>query len=526
MTGSSQSSHPRREVLAAAALEVVRPGSSRLSGETLSRFGRVVLTLVIVIANVIGAVAVLAVTLFVIPLPPVSHSAHVRNLNITVAVVYVLIACPLGAAIGVRWMRRLRLWLQEERAASLEEVRAVLRAPGRLFVLQVSMWLVAAVLFGILNGVYSVTLGLRVGVIVTVTGIVTAACAYLITELLLRPAAVRALENGAPGKLEVPGVATRAVLAWVMGTGLTVFGMIAVGIIALSGDSSATQRQLGVAMVVLGGIGIAVGLLATTVAARATADPVESVRRALNQVQRGDFDTRVPVYDGTQIGQLQLGFNDMVEGLAERDRIREAFGTYVDPDVAEQILEEGTDLAGEQVEVTIMFVDIRDFTSFAEDNEAGDVVSALNALFEQIVEIVHDHGGRVDKFVGDGLLAVFGAPRRRQDHADQALQAALKILHEVTSPENLQVGVGLNSGEVVTGNVGGGGRLEFSVIGDSVNVAARVEAATRDTGDDLLLTARTRELLQDCPIELRERDIELKGKSEPVRVFAPAESDG
>ncbi len=159
----------------------------------------------------------------------------------------------------------------------------------------------------------------------------------------------------------MPGVATRAVLAWALGTGLPVLGVIGIGILPLTGDS-ATRQQLGVAMVALGGIAITVGLLAVSVAAKATADPVDSVRRALGRVEKGEFDVRVQVYDGTQIGQLQLGFNRMVAGLAERERIRNAFGTYVDPEVARHILDEGTSLEGEEVEVTIMFIDIRNFT--------------------------------------------------------------------------------------------------------------------------------------------------------------------
>jgi adenylate cyclase len=209
-------------------------------------------------------------------------------------------------------------------------------------------------------------------------------------------------------------------------------------------------------MVVLGGIGIGVGLLAVSLAARASADPLESVRRALARVQCGEFDVRVPVYDGTQIGQLQLGFNQMVAGLAERERIREAFGTYVDPEVADYILQEGGTLEGEEVEVTIMFIDVRNFTGFAERTPARDVVAAINRLFERIVPIVHAHGGRVDKFVGDGLLAVFGAPRRQSDHAGRALAAAIEIDRRMHSgsPVELEVGIGLNSGVVIAGNVG------------------------------------------------------------------------
>jgi adenylate cyclase len=126
--------------------------------------------------------------------------------------------------------------------------------------------------------------------------------------------------------------------------------------------------------------------------------------------------------------------------------------------------------------------------------------------------------------VGDGLLAVFGAPRRREDHADQAVRAALKIVEGVRRDldEELEIGVGLNSGSVVAGNVGGAGRLEFSVIGDAVNVAARVEAATRETGDAILITDATRSLLSE-DVELEPRgDIPLKGKSEPVPLYGLA----
>src|SRR5947199_4739427 len=172
----------------------------------------------------------------------------------------------------------------------------------------------------------------------------------------------------------------------------------------------------------------------------------------------------------------------------------------------------------------MMSIDVRDFTGFAERASAPDVVATLNRLFELIVPLVHEHGGHVDKFVGDGLLAVFGAPRRQEDHADQALAAALEIAQKVRGGDagELEIGIGLNSGTVVAGNVGGAGRLEFSVIGDPVNVAARAEAATRETGDTILLTERSRDLLTDSHPELVERTgVELKGKREPVKVYAP-----
>jgi len=510
------------------AAEFVRPGDTDIPGRELWLIGRLVVTTLIVTTNLIGACAVTVLALFVVPTPPVAHPGHLRLVNGVIAAAYFLVALLVGEFVGTRGLSRLRAWMIEERGARFDEMRRVLRAPMLLFTLQVSLWLVGALLFGVFNLTYSVSLGVRVFITVAATGLVTASCSYLLTELVLRPAAARALARGAPERLIVPGVATRSVLAWLFGTGTPLFGIVAIGILALSGSHALGVsvhegvEKLGIAMVALGGTGLAVGLLATVVVARTTADPIDSVRRALAKVQRGDLDARVSVYDGTQIGQLQLGFNEMVTGLQERERIREAFGTYVDPDVASRILDEGTDLAGEHVEVTVMFIDIRDFTGFAERTRADRVVAALNELFSGFVAIIHEHGGRVDKFVGDGLLAVFGAPRRQPDHADKALQAALKIVDEVRSSEDLEFGIGLNSGEVVAGNIGGSGRLEFGVIGDPVNVAARVEAATRATGDPILIAQRTAALLTQPHPELVERpDVQLKGKSEIVRLFAP-----
>ena len=172
-----------------------------------------------------------------------------------------------------------------------------------------------------------------------------------------------------------------------------------------------------------------------------------------------------------------------------------------------------------------MFVDVRSFTTFAERLRPIEVVAALNRLFERIVPLVHRHGGHVDKYAGDGLFAVFGAPRHHADHADRALRAALEISDAVRDEFGaaLSVGVGLNSGPVVAGNVGGAGRLQFSVIGDAVNIAARVESATRQTGDPVLLTGQTLASLGGDHGEFVARPgLSLKGKTSPVEISAPA----
>jgi adenylate cyclase len=226
---------------------------------------------------------------------------------------------------------------------------------------------------------------------------------------------------------------------------------------------------------------------------------------------------------GDELGQLAGSFNEMLDGLTEREQLRQAFGSYVDPDVADRVLEEGELLEGQEVEVTVLFVDVREFTPFAERSSARETVTFLNDFFEVVVPVLLAHGGHANKFVGDGVLGVFGAPERLPDHADRALEAATQIAEAVDRRfgGEVQIGIGLNSGPVAVGSVGGGGRLEFAVIGDPVNVAARVEQTTRETGDTILLTEATRCLLTRPRVKLVERgDIELKGKTERVPLYA------
>jgi adenylate cyclase len=293
----------------------------------------------------------------------------------------------------------------------------------------------------------------------------------------------------------------------------------------LSRGGAADLRELVTVVLIATAVAASVSLVLTVLLSSSITRPIAELREAAARVGAGDFDIRVPVVTTDETGALASSFNEMAAGLAERERIRAAFGTYVDSEVAEHILKEGTDLAGEEVEVTMMFIDVRDFTGLAERSSAPEVVATLNHLFERIVPLIHRYGGHVDKFVGDGLLAVFGAPRRQEDHAGQALAAALEIDRAVRErfSRELEIGIGLNSGTVVAGNVGGAGRLEFSVIGDAVNVAARVEAATRQTGDVILVTEDVKRLLHKAPAGLEARPgVSLKGKREPVALYAPS----
>ncbi len=172
--------------------------------------------------------------------------------------------------------------------------------------------------------------------------------------------------------------------------------------------------------------------------------------------------------------------------------------------------------------VTIVIVDIRGFTTFADRSTAREAVAYLNEFFGLVIPILEGHGGHANKLLGDGILGVFGAPERLPDHADRALAAAVDTLAAVESQlgERCQVGIGMNSGLVLVGTIGGGGVAEYGVIGDPVNVAARIQDATRALREPLLLTEATRCLIDDTETRLKTRgSLMLKGKSEPVTIY-------
>jgi adenylate cyclase len=251
--------------------------------------------------------------------------------------------------------------------------------------------------------------------------------------------------------------------------------------------------------------------------------PIRDLAAGTQRVATGDYSQRVPVVQDDDLGALAASFNRMQAGLAERQRLQAAFGTYVDPALAARLLEQGDDVfTGERRQVTVMFVDIRDFTPFAEANTAEDTVARLNALFEIVVPAVVDAGGHVNKFLGDGALAVFGAPNDLAEHADAAVNAAV-LIHRMVAERfdgALRIGIGINTGVVIAGTIGGGGKLEFTLIGDTVNVAARVEQLTKTTGDAILLTEQSVEALASRPPGLSDRGSHaLKGKSAAVQVF-------
>jgi adenylate cyclase len=350
----------------------------------------------------------------------------------------------------------------------------------------------------------------------------TAILHFFASELALRPVLEDVCEELPSGfATEGYGVPLRWKLLGALPLINVITGVIVSG---LSSDGTAQLSELGVDVLVAVLVAFTVSFELTLLLTRSITQPVGDLLDATERVRAGDLSARVPVVSGDEMGALARSFNAMMTGLEERERLRDAFGSYVAPDVAERVLQEGELLEGEELEVTVLFVDIRDFTAYAERASARETVAHLNEFFGLAVPILTAGGGHANKFIGDGILGVFGAPERLRDHADRAVRSACELARATSDRygESLSIGIGINSGPVSAGTVGGGGRLEFTVIGDPVNVAARVERATRETGDTVLLTEATRCLLTDPSIDVEERgELPLKGKSRPVALWAP-----
>jgi adenylate cyclase len=341
---------------------------------------------------------------------------------------------------------------------------------------------------------------------------------YLVTEAGMRPVLVDITQGVAPRLESVAALPLRLRLMATLPLINLITGLV---VVALTSDGETQSISLDVFVAIA--IATAISLELTILLSKSILRPIRDLQRATDMVRKGRYDTGVPITTGDELGDLAVSFNQMVEGLREREKIRDAFGTYLDKEVAEYILSEEFPEEGVELEVSVLFCDVQDFTRFAARANAQEVVSRLNELFELVVPIISRHGGHVDKFVGDGTLAVFGAPEPYPDHAERAVRAAVEMVREANDSDRdvLRIGVGVNTGRVVAGSIGGAGRLDFSVIGDPVNVAARVESATRQTESDILITEATARKLGD-DFELTEcGPMELKGIDEPMSTFAP-----
>jgi adenylate cyclase len=446
------------------------------------------LAVVLVGTNVLGTALVTVLAVWVLPTGPLPVDASgLKLLNVLLVVLYLVVTTPLALVWGGMSFRLRSDDPDHER-------RLVLLGPLRLVIVQLVFWFGATLLFGCLNATYSWRLGLAVAETVMIGGITSCAVSFLGAERILRPAAARVLAGEVPRKRPV-GVLVRWVLFWVLGTAVPVTGLVSYGIGALV-LQDVSARQLALVMLV-GGVGALVTGLTTTIgAARAAADPITSVRQAMGRVEQGELEVSVPVYDGTEIGQLQAGFNKMAAGLRERERIRDLFARQVGQDVAQvTAAADEVQLGGEVRLVGVLFVDLVGSTALAVARPPTEVVALLNRFFAVVFQVVDESGGWINKFEGDAALAVFGAPTPHDDPAGEALAAGRRLAVRLAEElPDVSVGIGVSAGEAVAGYVGDVRRFEYTVIGDPVNEAARLVELAKDVRGGLLASGVALEL--------------------------------
>ena len=297
-----------------------------------------------------------------------------------------------------------------------------------------------------------------------------------------------------------------------------------------------SQRQLATLAVavlllgILGGIGFVTLLIA----------PIRRLHAGVERLADGDLATRIPPTSRDEVGELTRAFNKMGESLLQKERIQKAFGRYASDYVLNTLLEspEGSELAGAEREVTIVFADIRSFTRLSEGMKARDVVALLNEIFQLVSDCLLIRGGTIDKFIGDSVMAYFGAPIPNPDHAVHAVSAAIDIERAVAERnrslggdrQRAEIGIGIHTGIVVVGTIGSDRRTDFTAVGDAVNVAHRLEKLARP-GEILVSEAVQRQVRGAVKLRF-EGERQLSGRKEPVHVYSvdpsppPASAEG
>lgn len=288
-------------------------------------------------------------------------------------------------------------------------------------------------------------------------------------------------------------------------------------------------KRLRATLLLIGGVGLAVSALAGIFLSRTVSSPVQLLMKQVQNIERGDYSTRVSVSQRDEIGALATAVNSMAHGLEEKDKMRSLLGKVVSLAVAEELLSKKLELGGEERDVTILFSDIRSFTTISEKMTPNETLSFLNIYLTSMAAIIDKHGGVVDKFIGDAIMALFGAPASHEDDTDHALLAALEMVSaleglnvtlKAMGMPKISIGIGINTDKVVVGNMGSQDRMNYTAIGDGVNVASRLESLTKQYGAGIIISEGSLNRARGRYDTGFLGEVFVKGKNIPVKIHA------
>lgn len=518
-----------------------------MESERYRRVGRR-LNLAVVIANVCGAALItFYFTNLQFSSAQAGDSLDALGTLFTVLVVAGLLV--LGNALSGRRVGPMLAWYRQAAAGEVSDPapadirRAALNYAAVGAGVTLVMWLLAGVVFGVTTGLdagpqqfdWNGFLQILFGAI-AIVGPVTSALVYFAVEWIWRS--------------ELPLFFPKGELSQTLAFRVTVrrrlFIMFAMGTMPLLllaaltySQASAMARADTPADLLPGlvrlelfivGVGALVALILARFLGTSLVEPLEALSREMAAAREGNLERYITVTSNDELGLLAEGFNAMVGGLRREEVIRRLFGLYVTPQVADHAIQHGAELGGQLVEASVLFSDIRGFTSMTERMEPGALIALLNRYFQTISAAVIEHGGLVNKFGGDSLLAVFGTPLNpAEDHPTQAVQAAQGMLAALEAfnqdqarrgEPQVHIGVGVATGPILAGNVGGAERLEYTVIGDAVNLASRLESMTKELDATILVSETTAALVRDWASLSPMGEVVVRGKQEPVGVYA------
>jgi adenylate cyclase len=493
----------------------------------------------IVGANFIGALIIFLYLTVIDPLPV--GGVAVRSLETEDIVIFGIasVVVFVGAyTIINRLGRPIRNWLsliEAGRPASElppSVAGLVLNWPLIVASLVAAAGLLVAIFFAILYDNLANFVGIAIGVVVMTTIV------YFGTDLIWRQQVPTFFPDGHLSA--VPAfrlwVRRRLLLAFILIGGLTpillvILSQVRTRALLDAENPEAILDNLILVQLFILAVGLVAGVVTAVLVARAIVGPLQVLQEAMGRVERNELNTRVVVTTNDELGYLSERFNSMTDGLRQGERLRKLFGLYVSSEVAQAAVESGAGLGGELVNCSVMFSDIRDFATLSEQMPPGQMVELINRYMTAMVSVIVKHGGVVTRFGGDSVLAVFGTPLNpMRDHADRAVGTAIEMRQALAAfnqegaaagRPTVESGIGIASGLVIAGNVGGKERIEYTVMGDAANLAARLEDMTKDAGFPILVSDETYRALNEVSdlAATSLANVQIKGKRDRVTMY-------